>query len=47
VLPRGFVRVRYFGWLAPSANKRLARIRALLRWRAAEALPPSFNALRG
>jgi hypothetical protein len=33
VLPKGFQRVRYFGWLAPAAKKRRARIEQLLRWR--------------
>jgi hypothetical protein len=30
VLPKGLQRVRYFGWLAPSAKKRFHRILALL-----------------
>jgi len=30
VLPKGLQRVRYFGWLAPSAKKRFQRILALL-----------------
>jgi hypothetical protein len=30
VLPKGLQRVRYFGWLAPSAKKRFERILALL-----------------
>jgi hypothetical protein len=34
VLPRGFQRVRYFGWLSPAAKKRRARIFALLDWKA-------------
>lgn len=33
VLPKGFPRVRYFGWLAPAAKKRRARIETLLRWK--------------
>lgn len=32
VLPRGFQRVRYFGWLAPAAKARWQRILALLDW---------------
>ena len=32
VLPRGFQRVRYFGWLAPAAQVRWQRVRALLDW---------------
>ncbi len=46
VLPRGFQRVRHFGWLAPAAKKRRERIVALLDWKvpplpvkAAAALP--------
>ena len=31
VLPRGYTRVRYFGWFHPSARLRLNRVRALLR----------------
>jgi hypothetical protein len=34
VLPSGFKRVRYYGWLSPAAHKRLARIRVLLDWQA-------------
>lgn len=34
VLPRGFQRVRYFGWLSPAAKARFERIAALLDWRA-------------
>lgn len=30
VLPKGFQRIRYFGWLAPAARKRWERILALL-----------------
>jgi len=37
VLPRGFQRVRYFGWLAPAAQARWERVRALLDWQ-----PPSL-----
>ena len=31
VLPRGFMRVRHFGWLSPAARARYARVRHLLR----------------
>ena len=31
VLPRGFMRVRHFGWLSPAAKERYARVRSLLR----------------
>lgn len=31
VLPRGFTRVRYFGWFHPAARQRLNRVRALLQ----------------
>ena len=31
VLPRGFTRVRHFGWLSPAAKERYARVRGLLR----------------
>ena len=34
VLPKGFQRVRYYGWLSPAAKERLERIQALLDWRA-------------
>ncbi|HSH17133.1 MAG TPA: transposase, partial [Verrucomicrobiae bacterium] len=44
VLPRGFQRVRYFGWLSPAAVKRWTRIQTLLDWRPPplppRALPP-------
>jgi hypothetical protein len=36
VLPKGFQRVRYYGWLSPAAATRWQRILALLDWR-----PPS------
>jgi hypothetical protein len=32
ILPKGFQRVRYFGWLAPAAKARSQRILALLDW---------------
>jgi Putative transposase/Transposase zinc-binding domain len=41
VLPRGFQRVRYFGWLSPAASTRFQRIAALLDWRAPALTPPS------
>ena len=31
VLPRGFTRVRHYGWLSPAAWARYARVRQLLR----------------
>jgi hypothetical protein len=34
VLPPGFQRVRYFGWMAPAAKARWQRILALLDWKA-------------
>jgi hypothetical protein len=34
VLPKGFQRVRYFGWLSPAAKTRWQRILALLDWKA-------------
>jgi hypothetical protein len=33
VLPKGFQRIRYFGWLAPAAKVRWQRILALLDWK--------------
>lgn len=35
VLPKGFRRVRAYGWLSPAAHKRFARIQALLDWKPA------------
>lgn len=42
VLPRGFQRVRYYGWLSPAAVKRWTRIQTLLDWQPAplKPLPP-------
>ena len=40
VLPRGFQRVRSFGWLAPAAKARWERIQALLDWKAPALLLP-------
>jgi hypothetical protein len=41
VLPKGFQRVRYFGWLSPAAKAKFARIAALLDWRAPALVPPA------
>ena len=42
VLPKGFQRVRYFGWLSPAAKSRWQRILALLDWKAPLAqVPPA------
>ena len=41
ILPCGFQRVRYFGWLAPAASKRRARILALLDWKAPPLIAPA------
>jgi hypothetical protein len=35
VLPKGFQRVRYYGWLSPAAKSRWERILALLDWKPA------------
>jgi hypothetical protein len=35
-LPKGFQRVRYYGWLSPAAKAKFQRIRTLLDWRRAE-----------
>ena len=43
VLPRGFQRVRSFGWLAPAAKAKWQRIEALLDWKRPE--PPSSEPL--
>jgi len=40
VLPKGFQRVRYFGWLSAAAKARWRRIQTLLDWKPAE-LPPA------
>jgi Putative transposase/Transposase zinc-binding domain len=40
VLPRGFQRVRCYGWLAPAAKEKWRRIEALLDWKRPEP-PPS------
>ena len=41
VLPKGFQRVRYFGWLSPAAKSKFERIAALLDWRPPALLPPA------
>jgi len=38
VLPKGFQRVRHYGWLSPAAKKRWQRLHALLDWK--PAVPP-------
>lgn len=40
VPPRGFQRVRHFGWLSPAAKSRWTRIQTLLDWRPLD-LPPA------
>jgi hypothetical protein len=39
VLPKGFQRVRHFGWLSPAAKERFQRIRALLDCKPCPPLP--------
>ena len=39
VLPAGFHRVRYYGWLSPAAKEKWERILALLDWRPCERPP--------
>jgi hypothetical protein len=41
VLPRGFQRVRHFGWLAPAAKARWQRVLALLDWKLPALVPPA------
>lgn len=41
ILPIGFQRVRYFGWLAPAAKARWQRVLALLDYQPPAKLPPS------
>jgi len=43
VLPKGFQRVRHFGWLSPAAQKRRQRIHALLDCQ--PAVPPEAAAV--
>lgn len=40
VLPKGFQRVRYYGWLGPAAKARWQRLLALLDWK-----PPQLSTL--
>ena len=44
VLPRGFQRVRHYGWQGAAAQAKRARIHALLDWRAPTVLPPRAGA---
>ncbi len=39
VLPKGFQRVRHYGWLGAAAQAKRERIAALLDWRAPAPLP--------
>lgn len=39
VLPKGFQRVRHYGWLGAAAKQKRERIQALLDWRAPERVP--------
>ncbi len=39
-LPKGFQRVRYYGWLSPAAKAKLERIRTLLDWGQPEPIEP-------
>jgi hypothetical protein len=41
VLPRGFKRVRHYGWLSPAANVRWERILRLLAWQPPLRPPPT------
>ena len=41
VPPKGFQRVRHYGWLGAAAQAKRERIRALLDWRAPVRLPPA------
>jgi hypothetical protein len=40
VLPKGFQRVRYYGWLSPAAKQKWQRILALLDWKAPTLMLP-------
>lgn len=40
VLPKGFQRVRHYGWLGAAAQRKRERIAALLDWRAPALVPP-------
>jgi hypothetical protein len=39
VLPKGFQRIRYYGWLGPAAKTRWQRILALLDWKPLALIP--------
>ena len=41
VLPPGFQRVRYYGWLSAAATAKWERLLALLDWRAPAPAPPA------
>lgn len=41
ILPRGFQRVRSYGWLSPAARARWERVVTLLAWRVPAPPPPS------
>jgi len=41
VLPKGFQRVRHYGWLGAAAKRKWARILALLDWRPPGRVPPA------
>lgn len=41
VLPKGFQRVRHYGWLGAAAHAKRERIGALLDWRAPALVPPA------
>jgi len=41
VLPKGFQRVRHYGWLGAAAQSKRDRIAALLDWRAPAPVPPA------
>lgn len=41
VLPKGFQRVRSYGWLSPAAKERFERIAALLDWKMPPRQPPA------
>jgi hypothetical protein len=41
VLPKGFQRVRHYGWLGAAARTKRERIHALLDWRAPALVPPA------
>jgi hypothetical protein len=43
VLPKGFQRVRHYGWLGAAAKEKRARIHALLDWKAPAPQPSTLN----